>query len=590
MPLGNLNPPLAPDDLGLPDWLAGSDPLSDSGAPLAGFLDFNLDLSGTDGSSMSQRTPIPAECAEPPAPPRAEPSPAPALAPTPAPAPNADGWQFARWDVPHNTADAPDARSYRFYVSNTTAHALECAVEFALPPGCRGVRASGSPKRTKAGLEWNLGALVPGAGTWLSVRLPLTAPAAPLKHSPASVRIASRRATPLLAVSAEAPAEVRGGVPVPVASVLTNPGRVPLAGGTLTVTGADGTALGETAFPPLAPGSEFRAELALPPQPAGPARCLVTATAPGAEPAHAPVEFRTDFATLTAALTTPPRVDLNDEFGCRLEITNTAHVPADGVRVSVSVPEELVFRGATAGGTLSASGAQVEWVIDHLPAQGTWETTARFAGFAPGGARLRVVMSGPGARGAFADARVECVLRRGAGATTLAEVLAEIALPASSPDDVGAHVAPRETGTRHLVVRTADIRLAVPLESVRDVMRPLPLTALPGTPDWVAGVANVRGDIVTVIDLAAFLELGEPAARRGLVIVQGNDGCVLGALVDEITGIRAVTDDAESPIDNRLAQFLAGVGADPSGLVHRLSVANLLTALETELGAPVGLS
>ena len=37
----------------------------------------------------------------------------------------------------------------------------ECQCEFRLPAGIGGIRASGSPRRTTAGLEWNLGVLAP---------------------------------------------------------------------------------------------------------------------------------------------------------------------------------------------------------------------------------------------------------------------------------------------------------------------------------------------------------------------------------------------------------------------------------------------
>lgn len=558
-------------DPGLPDWLTGTDGAADSWPAPPGLLD--LPPLFADPAPTPARAPAPAPVAE---------TPPAAVADTRGPAPRPDGWTRTRQEVPHDPADPVDARSYRFSVSNTARDAaFECAVELALPAGCRGIRASHAAKRTKAGLEWHLGVLEPGAHVALLARVPLTPPAAPLAHGPAAVTIATRPVVPMLTVAAEAPAEVRGGEPVAVTVVLSNPGRGPLKPGAVALSGAGGRVAAAT-FAELPAGGTARLALALPPQPAGPARYQVTAVAPGAPPAHTTVEFVTVFAPLAVALTAPERVETDEEFECRLGVTIPAGTTA--VRVELPVPDELVFRSATAGGALAVAGDRVEWVIDGAPA-GTWEATARFAGFAPGRARLRASVSRPGARAATAEAELDCVIRRGAG-TTLAEVMAGIALPDPPADASGSATAPRATEARHLVVRSSRARLAVPLAGVRDVLRPLPLTALPGTPDWVAGVANVRGDIVTVIDLAPFLDLGEPGPRRGLIVFRAEGAEPLGALVDEVTGIRIVGADTESPIDDRLARFLAGVGADADGVVHRLNIATLVAAVETELGGP----
>ncbi len=128
----------------------------------------------------------------------------PGMARPPAAAPGAlagrpdvgNDWQISRMDVSHNPTDPPDARSYRFTVRNGSAEAQEFLVEFALPVGCKGVRAVRRPQRTRGGLEWKLGVLPPGSAVVLSVRFPLTAAARALAIVPAAVRVATRRAVP----------------------------------------------------------------------------------------------------------------------------------------------------------------------------------------------------------------------------------------------------------------------------------------------------------------------------------------------------------------------------------------------------------
>jgi purine-binding chemotaxis protein CheW len=76
---------------------------------------------------------------------------------------------------------------------------------------------------------------------------------------------------------------------------------------------------------------------------------------------------------------------------------------------------------------------------------------------------------------------------------------------------------------------------------VREVYPMTGLTPLPCTPVFVFGLINVRGQILTVMDMKKFFDLPE----RGLtnlnkVIVVRKDAMELGILADEIIGIRSI--------------------------------------------------
>jgi chemotaxis signal transduction protein len=59
--------------------------------------------------------------------------------------------------------------------------------------------------------------------------------------------------------------------------------------------------------------------------------------------------------------------------------------------------------------------------------------------------------------------------------------------------------------------------LALPLEDVRGVARAVPLVPIPGAPAAVAGLANIRGTLVTVLDLERIGADGVTAAPVTLV-------------------------------------------------------------------------
>ena len=81
----------------------------------------------------------------------------------------------------------------------------------------------------------------------------------------------------------------------------------------------------------------------------------------------------------------------------------------------------------------------------------------------------------------------------------------------------------------HLVVALADGRYAVPVASVREVIRTGRLTPVPGAPPAVLGITNLRGEILPVLDTGALLGLRASASAGWTVIVEAaGQRCGLG--------------------------------------------------------------
>lgn len=80
-----------------------------------------------------------------------------------------------------------------------------------------------------------------------------------------------------------------------------------------------------------------------------------------------------------------------------------------------------------------------------------------------------------------------------------------------------------ETRAEALVVRVGHARYAVPLGGLASVVGLDALTPLPGAPDFVAGLTQIQGHVVTIIHLGALL--GEaPEPPRAALIVEVDSG------------------------------------------------------------------
>lgn len=91
-------------------------------------------------------------------------------------------------------------------------------------------------------------------------------------------------------------------------------------------------------------------------------------------------------------------------------------------------------------------------------------------------------------------------------------------------------------------------RYGIPTTCVREVYPLVELSSLPRTPSFVLGVANVRGHILSVIDIKKFFDLPEKGLTdlNKLIIVRVRD-MELGILADTICGIRSVAAEALQP-------------------------------------------
>ena len=107
-------------------------------------------------------------------------------------------------------------------------------------------------------------------------------------------------------------------------------------------------------------------------------------------------------------------------------------------------------------------------------------------------------------------------------------------------------------------LESAYVREAYPLKDY---------TPLPGVPTFVLGVANVRGQILSVVDLKKFFNLPEKGlGQLNKLIILHSELMEFGILVDDISGARAIALDsiqASPPTVSGIgAEYLRGVTSE----------------------------
>ena len=109
--------------------------------------------------------------------------------------------------------------------------------------------------------------------------------------------------------------------------------------------------------------------------------------------------------------------------------------------------------------------------------------------------------------------------------------------------------------------RLGPLRLVAPLDHVVEILTYPGMSKVPGSKDWVRGIANVRGNLLPIMDLQGYLHGdGAVPSRRSRVLVVNHKGVFSGLVVDEVLGLKHFAPEqrsAELPaLDAALAHYV----------------------------------
>jgi twitching motility protein PilI len=121
-----------------------------------------------------------------------------------------------------------------------------------------------------------------------------------------------------------------------------------------------------------------------------------------------------------------------------------------------------------------------------------------------------------------------------------------------------------QRGQSWLAVECRGQGLLLPLEQAGEIFPPSAVMPVPHTKPWFVGVANLRGGLHGVVDLAGFLGLpegtsAEPAREQSRLVAFGAALGLNGALlVDRLAGLRSSDQMSVAPADGVARPAFAG--------------------------------
>ncbi len=127
-------------------------------------------------------------------------------------------------------------------------------------------------------------------------------------------------------------------------------------------------------------------------------------------------------------------------------------------------------------------------------------------------------------------------------------------------------------------------RYAIPLLTVKEVIRVPELTPIPQTAPHFLGIMNLRGQVISVMDLRKKLTIKESGSQETTVMILNFGKNQLGVMVDCVNYVVSISDAdiSEKPTvsSTQNTDYITGVYRKDSELILILDIAKALSVEE----------
>lgn len=130
-----------------------------------------------------------------------------------------------------------------------------------------------------------------------------------------------------------------------------------------------------------------------------------------------------------------------------------------------------------------------------------------------------------------------------------------------------------------IIFKLRDKYYALNTDMVEEISKMITSTKVPNAPQWVDGLINLRGFVVTLLDLGFLLEIEDGLCYNNIIICNYEEEKI-GLLVEEIIGVREIEEDMIRKISKKTEKGILGILQTKDYIVNIIDVEELLTRNE----------
>jgi len=137
---------------------------------------------------------------------------------------------------------------------------------------------------------------------------------------------------------------------------------------------------------------------------------------------------------------------------------------------------------------------------------------------------------------------------------------------------------------KYIVFSVYETFYGIAAKEVTEIIQPVGVTALPNVPRWIPGIINLRGEIVTVVDLQTLWNKNSVAAPKSKFIVarSGASAAVIAFAVDKLGEIVNLPAGEIQPASDESAPHVFGKAVYKSNALQLIDAKNLFDSLSSD--------
>ena len=137
----------------------------------------------------------------------------------------------------------------------------------------------------------------------------------------------------------------------------------------------------------------------------------------------------------------------------------------------------------------------------------------------------------------------------------------------------------RPNASRYLTFSLGKEEFAMPLLQVKEVIALPEVTPVPQTPNYFKGIMNLRGQVISILDLRTKLGITAVQTEETAVIICDISPYCVGIIVDAVNSVIAATDEEIAPkpdLTSQRSEAISGVYQRKNSLVLLLDIGKTL--------------
>lgn len=130
-----------------------------------------------------------------------------------------------------------------------------------------------------------------------------------------------------------------------------------------------------------------------------------------------------------------------------------------------------------------------------------------------------------------------------------------------------------------IVFTLNDNNYAITTDMVEEISRDIASTIVPNAPNWVEGLINLRGNVVTLLNLSKLLQQEDSVCYNNIIIINNNDEKV-GIMVQEVIQVIDIKDDDIQCLNSDASDGILGIVQLDDLIINILDIDTLLSKNE----------